>query len=465
MLNYKDAWKLADNLTVHQIVSLIYDYNPKDQPNYFESSEYPSKFYILHEILETSVECGYIKAQIVRSRCPKVTDKDPAIFSVTRIHYYPENTDGYITISNENGKDQFDYYPYIDWEKTTIDINDFKRWCASKGFKPNFFFTESEQAHELRNPDSPFYAQKLHVAIDAWEHTIYSSKYLSGNTPRKAVMMYIADHASEYINPQLISSEQAKKDIAKVANWQKSGGAPKSIHNIPERTHPTSSLIDSDSKLYEWQFADELSIWRAVQLTIQEIDNQEQDIEDIYSIIDNNLNSFSAILTAIKNAVIYKSIKATIKKAVFSRDFHNIQKNYSSISDYVYHNEGIEHMPSPDSLIYCNDIDWGLTTVNVQDLKRWLKSKGLKPEVFFSLEEHTPEYCNPEHHSFSISLKAAYDAWVYTKDNSDLMNKRTFTEVVQDYFRDHSDLYIHKGEPFSNEIIENITRVINWTQG
>ena len=441
MLNHIEAWKLADNLTVYQISCLIYGLNPNDTEIDWEFLKDNHKFCTFYKILQLSVECGYIKAHIIR----KSFDE------------------GYVTISTEIDRDHIDYYPLIDWDKTTIYTYDLRLWFIEKNFKPDFFFSETEKTSDIKKPGSPFYAQKLHVAIDAWETVLDNEKYLRGKTPKQAIKKFIEDHASNYKSPKLISSKQAIEDIAKVANWQKDGGAPQSTYDVPERVLSPSNLITPDSPFYEWQFADELNVFDITKL-LMGIDpsGHVDDQIDFYS----NESIFSPIFKSIQYAVECGTIKATIRRRAYNKNkkVHPILE-FAQVTGYNYHNEGLGDMNNFEYLTYLIRIDWDLTTIEIKDLKRWLHSKGQRPSIFFSLEDHIPEYCNPCHHSFSISLKAAHDAWKYTKDHKDLItNERKFTEVVQDYFRDHSDIYIHQGEPLSAKIIENITRVINWTQ-
>src|SRR6476660_8425474 len=57
------------------------------------------------------------------------------------------------------------------------------------------------------------------------------------------------------------------------------------------------------------------------------------------------------------------------------------------------------------------DINFSATTIAVEDLTTWLKSRGLKSGFFFSAREAGPDYLLAEGPQYSPKLAAAVEAW------------------------------------------------------
>ena len=64
--------------------------------------------------------------------------------------------------------------------------------------------------------DSADYPELLHIAVHAWEH----AKNTDGETPKKRILAFLN---ARYLGLH----KSTKESIALVANWQKSGGRPK----------------------------------------------------------------------------------------------------------------------------------------------------------------------------------------------------------------------------------------------
>lgn len=108
-------------------------------------------------------------------------------------------------------------------EEDMVFFDDVKAWLAEKGENTGFFFTSLEELKGMRplpdymNPDHPCYSWSLASAVRAWEHV--SEAPLNGTSPKKAIEEWLENNISEI-------SANAKGDIARVANWDKDGGAP-----------------------------------------------------------------------------------------------------------------------------------------------------------------------------------------------------------------------------------------------
>jgi hypothetical protein len=102
----------------------------------------------------------------------------------------------------------------------------FVRWAESRGFDVEWAAWARE--HEFLERDAPAteppyfdadsedYPELLHVAVRAWDH----AKNGTGGTPKQRITAFVSDRY-----PHI--SDGAKEAIALIANWQKSGGRPK----------------------------------------------------------------------------------------------------------------------------------------------------------------------------------------------------------------------------------------------
>jgi len=75
------------------------------------------------------------------------------------------------------------------------------------------------------NPDHPRYVPKLAIAIKAWREVADPM----GKTPLQALREYLESNAQELglLNRDGTPNKTGIEQIASVANWQPTGGAPK----------------------------------------------------------------------------------------------------------------------------------------------------------------------------------------------------------------------------------------------
>ena len=87
--------------------------------------------------------------------------------------------------------------------------------------------TNSEQAPYL-DPSHPRYAPKLAAAIAAWI-AIEDETMVLRKSPKQALASWLIQHADEFslLDESGKPNETGIEECAKVANWQRKGGAPK----------------------------------------------------------------------------------------------------------------------------------------------------------------------------------------------------------------------------------------------
>ena len=110
-----------------------------------------------------------------------------------------------------------------DWTETTIAVDSIKDWYASRGVFPIFFFPKGN-VEGFRDLDNPRYSAKLATAIGAWEAVRKPNR---NKSPKQSLADWILSNGVQFGlgNDEGVVSSTVAEEIAKVANWQTSGGA------------------------------------------------------------------------------------------------------------------------------------------------------------------------------------------------------------------------------------------------
>ncbi|MBV7459056.1 MULTISPECIES: hypothetical protein [unclassified Acidovorax] len=116
----------------------------------------------------------------------------------------------------------------IDPWTSLIDVDALKRWLISRNLRPPFFFPD-EEVHkgepDYLNPKHPRYSGRLAAAVNAW----LAVTDTEGTSPKRALEKWLREHAAQYemTNEEGNPINQTVEVCAKVANWDRNGGAPK----------------------------------------------------------------------------------------------------------------------------------------------------------------------------------------------------------------------------------------------
>ncbi|MBF0283961.1 MAG: hypothetical protein HQL51_05830 [Magnetococcales bacterium] len=117
-----------------------------------------------------------------------------------------------------------------DWMKTTIQVDDLKKWLGGKGVTSGFFFPNvTTDAPDYLNSDHPNYSPKLAAAVAAWKAVTNNPALAKGTSVKQGLVKWLRMNAASFDlakdggNP----NEQGIDEIAKIANWDTKGGAPK----------------------------------------------------------------------------------------------------------------------------------------------------------------------------------------------------------------------------------------------
>ena len=116
----------------------------------------------------------------------------------------------------------------IDWGDTLISVPDFREWLTSRGITGTLFHHRVSRDDDIADNCGPFYAPKLRAAVDAWMAVTIEPELWRGKSPKKALEAWLRENAATYglVNKDGSPNTTGIEEIAKVANWKPTGGAP-----------------------------------------------------------------------------------------------------------------------------------------------------------------------------------------------------------------------------------------------
>ena len=116
----------------------------------------------------------------------------------------------------------------IDVAEATVEVDSLRRWLSQRGIMDGFFFPDGGAEPDYLDPNLPRYAPKLAAAVRAWQ-AMEDPQQLGRTSPKQALMKWLRENAARYglTNEDGVPNETGVEEVAKVANWQPSGGAPR----------------------------------------------------------------------------------------------------------------------------------------------------------------------------------------------------------------------------------------------
>ena len=202
-------WHLADSMSAQDAASLIAGYDP----NYIDvcrndtsfQQNYP-RLYPVERSLLCAIQSGKLEANIVGTggSC----------------------RDRYVGDESEGCREPVDK---ISLSGTVVKVDDLRQWLKGRGFKTGFFFPQAGDTPVFLDKTHKNYAPKLAAAIAAWEVVSAAPELTKGTTVKKALLKWLRKNADRFGltkddgNP----NEQGIEEIAKIANWDTKGGAPR----------------------------------------------------------------------------------------------------------------------------------------------------------------------------------------------------------------------------------------------
>jgi hypothetical protein len=176
-----------------------------------------------------------------------------------------------------------------------------------------------------------------------------------------------------------------------------------------------------------WRLCDELSVVQAALLIVGE-DPGSQDFIDQQE-AGNRPEGYAAAKAALVNAIRGKRLRANIVE-------------YEDVAE-----------PS-----------WHQTTVSVEDLRVWLRSRGINMGFFFPEPQTDPDYLSQFHDNYSPKLAAAIEAWKAVSGDDQLRRGKSVKQAMIVWLRQHANefgLTKEDGNP-NEQGIEEVAKIANW---
>lgn len=198
-----ELWKLAATVSVVEAALLLLDIEPQGISEYIErwaDDRKPERYLAARNAITSAIQ----KEQL-----------DGAM-----IHPTYENAVG--------GGIEMDYERF-DYHLSHVDVASLANWLDQRGYSCSTFPAPSAHSTGFRNPDHPRYSAKLAAVVEAWES--YDEESTAPGTPKQRLIIWLRLNAARFglTGEDGKPSESVIEEIAKIANWATTGGAPRSV--------------------------------------------------------------------------------------------------------------------------------------------------------------------------------------------------------------------------------------------
>ncbi len=221
-------------------------------------------------------------------------------------------------------------------------------------------------------------------------------------------------------------------------------------------------------KIDSWRLCDELSVIQAALLMV-EVDPVE--FADVMSWPEKKRpENFPATFTAITHAILGDRLPATLRHKAIARYLNKKVESGIILTKHVDIFSDQKELPKEacdpkhPEFIYHKMPSWDLSTVRVEDLKVWLKSRGVKQGFFFPQTTETQEYLDPNHKHYSPKLSAAIRSWQAVSADPELIVRKTVKQALIGWLRKNASQFgLIKGDGILNKHgIGEIAKISNW---
>ena len=194
-----DYWRLCDELSIVQAALLIAGSDPSSAQSYVENWEphlKPPGYEAAKAAISNSLDKGEIKGFLTPM--------------------FDSDIQGNRTTPNEGS---------INIHESKVEVDSLRNWLARRGVRKGFFFPTENDAPDYLDPKNLRFAPKLAAAVRAWQAVTDPGK----KSAKQALEKWLNEHAAEFglVDDDGKPIKQAVEDCSKVANWNQTGGAPK----------------------------------------------------------------------------------------------------------------------------------------------------------------------------------------------------------------------------------------------
>lgn len=189
-------WRPCDELTIKEAALLIAGVSPakNDSVENWQVGERPCGYEAARSALINALRGGRIKGQVINEMTQDMNGNEFPIEDSVSV-----------------------------WSR--VDVESLRAWLWSRGLRHGFFAPASEEAPDYLDSRNSRYAPKLAAAVRAWQAVTDPA----GKHPKQALTKWLRENAAAFglTDDEGKPNETGIDEIAKVANWQPGGGAPK----------------------------------------------------------------------------------------------------------------------------------------------------------------------------------------------------------------------------------------------
>lgn len=197
-----DYWRLNDELTITQAALLIVGVDPSSTAGSYceewKPEDQPTGYQAAKHALMNGLRSGTLPGNLV------------PLFEY-----------------DINGHIIGDQPESVDPNASRIEVDALKQWLKARGITGGFFFPDAVMAAEYLDTRHPRYSAKLAAAVKVWQ-AMEDENLLSGKSAAKAMKDWMQSHYRELglvWNGEI--NNTGIEEVAKVANWQTTGGSPR----------------------------------------------------------------------------------------------------------------------------------------------------------------------------------------------------------------------------------------------
>ncbi|WP_429497430.1 hypothetical protein ACQUFY_12790 [Robbsia andropogonis] len=215
-------WYLHDHLSVMEAAALIADYDPGRVQRCQNDTNFErnfSRLYPAQSALINAITNHKLAATLRYDAEPRY------LAGLDNLEERGRWNGEEVREIKSNDDESFVIGPVPNWHRSTVAVENVRSWLSSRGYRAGFFFPEAVDAPDYLDSSTPRYAPKLAAAVSAWQ----SVTNPDGKHPKQALMKWLREHAAKFglTDDEGKPNETGIEEVAKVANWQSTGGAPK----------------------------------------------------------------------------------------------------------------------------------------------------------------------------------------------------------------------------------------------
>lgn len=171
---------------------------------------------------------------------------------------------------------------------------------------------------------------------------------------------------------------------------------------------------------------------------------------------------------AVTNAISAGKLRAKIVHNSRPVDNNDSQALYDMMESGEYFSPTFDHVCGDDET-FANGYfvkkapNWATSMIDVNELRDWLQSKGMRTGFFFPTAKDAPDYLDPNNPRYAPKLAAAVRAWQSVTDASGKHPKQALVKWLREHAAEFG-MSDDEGKP--NETgIEEAAKVANWQPG